>query len=260
MKWFSDLKIRTKLLASFALVAAIAGLIGWVGLSGVSKINASSSQMYADRLVPIRDLGYANAALLISRTETRNMLLDKQIGGRQKFVDLALAESKKVDGYIDSYSKTYLTKEEQELLPKFKTAWEQYQKVREKGLTAALNGRDAAALEVFDGEAKQYMTECRQTLRALIDINARLAEGNEKDNEAAAASTKTMILVFISVGVLLAIGIGLLLARLIGKPLRTMQSAAERLAAGDVNVRVDLRHQGRTGWVGSSLPRHDRSD
>ena len=59
-----------------------------------------------------------------------------------------------------------------------------------------------------------------------------------KRGKRAAATTK--ILGFIAVGVLFALGIGLFIARAIGKPLRDMQFAAEKLALGDVNVNVEL--------------------
>ena len=95
-------------------------------------------------------------------------------------------------------------------------------------------------MEIINGEAKVPQDEARQALRSLIDINARVAETTEKSNEAAAASTRNVILIAIGLGVLLALGLGLLIARLVGKPVRAMQEAAEKLALGEVNVHVDL--------------------
>jgi len=60
MKWFYDLKIGSKLLASFTLVAAIAGVIGWIGLSKVGQMKATGATLYSDRLIPIQDLAFAN--------------------------------------------------------------------------------------------------------------------------------------------------------------------------------------------------------
>ena len=104
MKWFHDLKIGTKLLSSFAVVAAIAGLIGWVGLAGISDMKARSAATYADRLVPIRDLGYANAAFLIARTEVRSMMGTKDKAKRREYVAIIEAETKKTEAYIETYS------------------------------------------------------------------------------------------------------------------------------------------------------------
>jgi methyl-accepting chemotaxis protein len=240
VKWFSDLRIGTKLLSSFLLLAAIAGLIGWVGFSGVSKISANVTAIYNDNLVPIRDLGYANAALLNARTETRNMLLDKQVAGRQKYVDLMYAGDKTMDDNLEAYSKTIRNNEEKQLFSKLGLALAQYRRSRAKSTDLLLKGQDAAAWEVVSGEATVSMTECRNTLAALIDLNARLAEADETADVAVAASTKNMVLIFMGVGVLMAIGLGLFLARLIGNPVREMQAAAERLALGDVDVNIEL--------------------
>ena len=240
MKWFNDLKIGTKLLASFVLVAAIAGLIGWVGLSGLGEMKTRADSVYADRLVPIRDLGYANAALLIARTEVRNFLAAKQEAKRREHVAAIAAEAKKVKTYLEAYGKTVLVKEEQETLPKFQAAFDQYMKQCEAAFALAFNGKEAQALAIIDGEALQSQAEARTNLRSLIDINARIADQEQKANDESAAAARMKILIFIGVGVLLAIGIGLLLSRIIGNPVRAMQAAAEKLALGDVNVNVDL--------------------
>src|SRR4029077_16289886 len=119
LKWFSDLKIGTKLLAGFFAVALIAGLIGGVGLSGINELNASAATTYTEQLVPIRDLGYANAAFLIARTEIRSMMGTKDRSKRAEFVSTIDAETRKTEAYIATYSKTSMVKEEQETLPKF---------------------------------------------------------------------------------------------------------------------------------------------
>jgi len=253
MKWFSDLKIGTKLLGGFALVAVIAGLIGWVGLSGMSDMSKRSASMYANQLTPIRDLGYANAALLISRVAVGDIFDSKDPDKRQELAGIIDAESKKVDGYIEAYGKTVLTKEEQETLLKFQTPWEQYQKLRAKGIALALSGQDAKATAIFDGEAKLSQAEARKNLRALIDINVRIAEQENKANEAAAATARNMILVFLGFGVLAAIGLGMLLARIIGNPLRAMQAAADKLATGDVNVSIELDSKDELGALARAL-------
>ena len=253
MKCFHDLKIGTKLLSSFAVVAAIARLIGWVGLAGISSMKTRSASLYYDKLVPIRDLGYANAAFLTARTEIRSMLGVKDKSKRKEFVDIVDAETKKTEAYILSYSKAAMVKEEQETLPKFQSAFDQYKKLRARIIDLSLAGKDAEALALADGEAREAQTEARKNLRELIDINVRYAELDEKTNEANAASATTKIIGFIAVGVLFAFGIGLFIARAIGKPLREMQFAAEKLAVGDVNVNVELETRDELGALANAF-------
>jgi methyl-accepting chemotaxis protein len=253
LKRLNDLKIATKLLAGFAAVAAVVGLIGWVGLSGVNELKASGNRMYAESLVPIRDLGYANAAFLIARTEIRNMMGTKERAKRPEFVEIINSETRKTEAYIEKYSKTNLGKEERETLPKFQAAFEQYKKLRSRVIELSLNGKDAEALALADGEARDVQSEARKNLRELIDINARLAEEMQKSNEANAASTTGKILVFIAIGVLLAAAFGIVMASVIGRPLRAMQLAAEKLAVGDVNVTVELDSNDELGALAKSF-------
>jgi methyl-accepting chemotaxis protein len=113
-----------------------------------------------------------------------------------------------------------LTKAEQETLPKFRAAFEQYKTLRARLIELSLAGKDDQAMALADGEARQAQSEARTQLRTLIDINAREAESEEKLNQDAAAATKTKILIFIAAGILFALGMGLFIARAIGKPLR----------------------------------------
>ncbi|WP_333656558.1 MCP four helix bundle domain-containing protein, partial [Dissulfurispira sp.] len=59
MKWFNNLKMRTKLLASFAVMAFIVILLGVVSIRGIgiTKMKQGMETLYADRLVPAIDLG-----------------------------------------------------------------------------------------------------------------------------------------------------------------------------------------------------------
>src|SRR5512135_470260 len=62
-----------------------------------------------------------------------------------------------------------------------------------------------------------------------------------------------MILALLAGGVLIALGLGFLISRLIGNPVRAMQAAAEKLAQGDVNVRVDLESNDELGMLAASF-------
>jgi len=248
MKWFCDLKIGSKLLVSFALVSFIAGLIGWVGLSGMTQMKTRGESLYANNLVPIKDLAYANIALLNVRTEVRMLFTTKENVKRQQYAANIDTESRRVDDYIAAYLKSRLRKEEEEGISKFQPAWDAYKKLVAKIVALSLDGQDSRAVEIMNSEALlQTVAEARKNLRALIDMNVRFADEEQKANGELAASARTKILLAIAFGVLMAVGLGLLLARLIGQPLQTMQAAAARLARGDVEVTIESTSQDETG-------------
>jgi methyl-accepting chemotaxis protein len=240
MKWLNDKHVRTKLMVSFVLVAAIAGIIGWVGYSSVKELEARSETIYADRLVPIRDLGYANAAFLLTRTEVWQMMGTNDKAKRREHIAVIEAETKKMDGYLEAYAKTVLVKEEQETLPLFLSSYSEYLKHRGRIFELALNGQDAKAWDVIYNAALPVQVETRRLLRKLIDINARVGEEEQQAATAAAASAVKKIIGINVIGIALALFLGWILSRVIGQPLVKMQHAAEQLAAGDVDVQIDL--------------------
>jgi methyl-accepting chemotaxis protein len=253
LRRFNDLRIGTKLQAGFTVVAVIAGINGWVGLSGTNAMKARSAAEYSRRLVPIRDLGYANAAMLNARTDVRNLLMSTTPPLRGKYAESVAAESKNVDSYLEAYGKTVLLKEERETLNNFSSAFGRYKKLRDQAIALCLSGQTGKAIPIVDGPARELQTEARTNLRRLIDINSREAQASEKENQEAAASTGTKLVGFIVAGFLASISIGFLLARAIGQPLRAMQAAAEKLASGDVDVNVELESEDELGALAHSF-------
>lgn len=74
MNWYYNLKVSYKLLLGFITISIITILVGYLGYSGIVQVSANQDTLYLDRLIPIQDLGYANAALLISRGDVVAML------------------------------------------------------------------------------------------------------------------------------------------------------------------------------------------
>ena len=57
MQWFNDLKLATKLILAFLVVATIAGIIGFIGTRSVNTVNDMMTDIYKNQLVPINDIG-----------------------------------------------------------------------------------------------------------------------------------------------------------------------------------------------------------
>jgi methyl-accepting chemotaxis protein len=253
MNWFKDLKIRTKLLISFLFIAILTGIVGFVGYTSLISLGQNQHTMYVDRLEPIRDLGYANAALLIARGDVRSLMDEETKNGREKFANGIRTETRKVDSLIEKYSRTILVNEAEETLPKFSAAWNQYKPLRDKAVELALNFRDNEAKNILDNEARTSLTEARKNLRALIDINARIAEELDSTSDVEASNSETLILIFVIGAIIIAIFIGLFLANFISKAIKqvleqmeslsnidmaNVAKGSEQLANGDLNINI----------------------
>jgi len=247
MNWFKNLKIRTKLLMSFVLVAVITLIVGYTGYSGIDGISKNQNTMYVDRLIPIRDLGYANAALLTGGGDLVAMLGTDDLNKRKEYVTSIRSQSQKVDELIEAYSKTVLVKEEEETLPKFLAAWNEYKRLREGAIEYLLSMKDNEAKQILYGESLPHQLEARKNLTTLIDINAKVASELDVATDASVSSASTFLMILVIVAALLAVGLGFFISKIIGNPVNKLAAIADRLAVGDVNVSVNPQTKDELG-------------
>ena len=251
LKLLNDLKIGTKLLAGFFLVAAMSGLIGWVGLTDMNEMKKRGDSMYADKLVPIRDLSRADASLLLSQSAFRDLLLARNPAEHKTAMELMRTLEQKFDQDWATYKSGHLYKEEQDIVPRFESLLADYRSASKRAVALALEEKDNAALELLHTDMLRPHDEARKNLRALIEVNARLADEDQKANTASTAASTRIILLVIAIGILLAIGMGVFLSRKIGGSLRTIQKSAENMALGDVGCEHHARQQGRIRGFGN---------
>src|SRR4051812_39535958 len=109
MGWFKDLKLFTKLIVAFVVVASFAGAIGVIGLWDMSRLNASNEDMYANQLIPIRALGQLNAETQVNRVLVRDLLMEPDVTARQRISDAIETHAKAVTETLDTYKKTQLS-------------------------------------------------------------------------------------------------------------------------------------------------------
>ncbi|MDP3150771.1 MAG: methyl-accepting chemotaxis protein [Ignavibacteria bacterium] len=253
MKWFKNQKIRVKLLISFVLVAVITLIVGYTGYSGIDGISKNQNTMYVDNLIPIRDLGYANAALLTARGDLVAMLGTDDMNKRKEYVASIRSQSIKVDELAEAYSKTVLVKEEEETLPKFLAAWNEYKRLREGAIEYLLSMKDNEAKQIIYGESLPHQLEARKNLTTLIDINTKVAGELDVATNANVSSASTFLMALVIAAALLAVGLGLFISKIVGNPVKNLSDAADRFAAGDKNVTVKVDSEDEFGTLATAF-------
>ena len=249
MKWFQDLKLSKKLLLSFLLVAGIAAAIGYEGLTSANRIAAGSNMIYANSLVPIRELAAARGAFLDARIRTRAAFSVPAVEERRKHYAAYKQDYDDIANHLDKYFKTDLSEAEKPLVPKLQESLAEYHRVTEPVFDLSFVHKDVEAERILNGKAIEYAAAASEQLQQLIDINNGLAEDQQKKNRELAASATQKIVIFLVLGVLSAAGLGWILTRLITGPVRKLGDAATRLTSGDVNIEITSDAQDEIGTL-----------
>lgn len=77
MNGFNNLKVGTKLIASFLIVAAIAALVGILGIATMRKIDAAGARMYERVTLPLGDLSFMSVSFQRVRINLRDAIESK---------------------------------------------------------------------------------------------------------------------------------------------------------------------------------------
>ncbi|MBI2419648.1 MAG: MCP four helix bundle domain-containing protein [Ignavibacteriales bacterium] len=240
MKWFYNLKIGKKLVLSFSALALIMVLIAYTGYSSIKEIDEATGTLYADRVIPMQDLGGANTAMLASFGEIKNAYLTQSLEERNIIIRNTLLDAAVTDSLVEKYSQTYLLKSEEENLAIFRASWKEYKALRDNVIELLRKFEDKAAAEISNTKAREQKDIVHKTLDKLIDINAKEADRINKANLVIADNAQMMMMILIGLGAFIAIGAAVLLSRIIGNPLRKTVEMIQELKMGHLDRRLNI--------------------
>lgn len=257
MKWFSNLRIRNKILLSSAMFIVIILIMAGQSYYNNTVNSAAFQELYNDRLIPIRRLN----VLMINNLQRRINMLQEIIAyeeGDMAEVQRRIDYSKELvdenQGIWDNYMKTYITPEEKVLADDF---WKQYNddaKVADR-FGAAINAGNIDRAKVLSDEWLKGYSSTRDALSKLIDYNQDRSEQMAQEERARAQVTQFVVL-GLSIGALvLGIVITITLDRFVAVPIRNATERVKDIAEGegDLTKRVEVNSNDEVGELAGWL-------
>lgn len=259
MNWFNNLKISTKLILSFLLVAIISGVVGFMGIQGLNELKASLSRVNNQMLPSIQTLLTINQAQTAVKAAERTIF--SQLENKEQYdkeVGNIANEYNTAEEAWAVYESLDYTEEEKKIWDQFTVAWTNWKSSQQEfmNLVAEYYTYDPQDTELIrDIEEKitnqtlnitsKSFRETETLLNSIIDINEKEAVKEENRATQAGKTVTIILLSVIGAGLLISITLGIFIARRISKPIISMVEAANGLAQGDVsiNIKVDTKDE-----------------
>jgi methyl-accepting chemotaxis protein len=222
MKWFHNIQISKKLTLVFMFFAFITALVGFIGYRMTTMVMTAMDETYAERLVPIRDLGYANAALLMVRGDVRNTLAARDPQSQEKYMQSVRQQSAVVDSIFAVYRTLPHSQQELDTFTVITEHWKSYQQLCREAFTLVDQNRTEEAAAFFDGPARKHMIPARNSLRSLIEMNSVRAELLDRESDRDARNGASVLLTMLIGSSLLSLFMGLFIARTIANPVKVV--------------------------------------
>jgi len=253
MNAFNNLKVGTKLVASFILVALVALAIGLFGITQIRQIDAEDTKLYAKVTVPLGDL--ANIAVLFQRTRInlRDAVETRDPAERQLYLDTISKLRQQISEKSDKFEKNIISDKARATFDEFKKTRASYVELSDQVVRLSQEKREAEATALLKGEAKKAALHEQELLDRLLSSKEEQGQQTSDQNTLVANRASHVMTVLVVLGVLLAVALGLFISRSITGPLAQAVTVANRLASGDLSTDLAAGSRDEIGQLMAAL-------
>jgi methyl-accepting chemotaxis protein len=227
--------VKGKLLGLSAILLAFMVAIGALSIINLGSVNALGASMYADRAVPLYQLGEASTQFMnLRRFAAYGVAVMDDPTAQAAITDGIATAKTAIDAQITAYAATYLLDTEKAGLASFRTNYADYLAGLDKVRAATLGQDGAAALKEVQALAKVGASTSAD-LQGLSKINSDEAARLSAQIASTFDSSRNLTILALLAAMLVGFGIAYWLARRVVKGVtdvqRTLGSLTDNCAA-----------------------------
>lgn len=247
-----SMKLSTKLIGSFVIVAVITLVVGIIGINGIGEIGKGLQDLGQNSLPSVEGL------LVMMQAQSDVVVGERGILNDRIFADPSTRNAQyewmkrawvKFEEGWKRYEETPQSDQEALEWKNFQKAYENWKQehekfigISEKKLTMQKSGSDSIqnghiADELFEQAliSRKYFLESNEHLSALVEMNKKMAATSVEKGFATAKSANTMGIIGMVVGFALALALGIFLSTSVSKQLNRiisgLSSGSEQVAS-----------------------------
>jgi len=253
MSWFYNLKVSAKLLIGFMIVAIIACVIGIVGITNIKSIDNADTQLYEDNALGLQYAGDANGLFQRIRVNCLKILLVTDENTRSEYMDKIENYIANADIAFKNYEEGIKEEDDQALFNELKPMWEEYKSIAQSSVELIKSGKDEEARKLILEDSDSQIGVLNDEFTKIFEYNSSAAKEKSDNNEKKASSATSIMIIVICIGIIMAVFLGVFISRIISKPVKKLEVAAEKLALGDVNVKIEATSKDEIGNLMSAF-------
>lgn len=252
MLFIKDLKIRTKLLTAFIIMAVLVAAVGFIGMRSLSTVENNSEKMYSMHLQSVQILSDIKQSLFSIKSDVVELVYSKDVSAKdtlKKDIELNTDLDNK---NIQEFEKLNLSSDESQVWTNFKKLLEQYRTMRDSVIKQVDAGNYDSALTEYQ-QISAVRDEMMKSLDELVNYSIENAkEGNSENAIVYSASSKMAMILMIG-GMLFAIAVGLILSKDIHAPLAEIVDFARNIANFDLSHNYTVSRKDELGITSEAL-------
>ncbi len=247
-----NLKLRTKLIGGFLLVAVIALIIGVFGYIQIHRLDAADIRMYREITEPLKNLSEISTAFQRIQVNSRDLMLAEK-EDQEEFVDRIAELFNAINKEAALYEKTIFSERGRKLFNDFKDGKAEYTKVLPKFISLIEKGKKEEAIDLLKKELFPASRKMQGALASMTEGKIKQGKLLADDNAALADKSGWIMLGLAIAGSILAFVLGTIITSSIATPVAALSADARRLADGDLQVSITVNSSDEIGLLADSF-------
>ncbi|WP_411347240.1 methyl-accepting chemotaxis protein [Paenibacillus sp. WLX2291] len=249
MKFTIQMKLLTGFIAVILLLMAISAL----SLLGINGLNVQVKNIDEKSMPSVSLLGIMNGDVSDVERLVLNIAVERNTSEVKSLEESLTSLLKKIDTERAQYATMAQTDETKQLIAAFNTNYESYAKLIPNMVTAGQNN-DMETMSSLHSTAYQLWYTANDTLTQLITLENDQSSASTAAAVQLSSKTITNIVIISIVAILLGLLIAFFIARLVSRPVKQLQTAAERIANGDLTGEdIVIKNRDEIGLLAGSF-------
>jgi len=253
MKKLTRLNIGQRLGLGFGVVILLMLALTVIGVYRLNQINGNIRSIANDSYPRTVMANTVKGALDETARSMRNLLFMSTVDEIRGELDSIAHAGGVIDETLKRLAGDTTSAEGKRMLDAVNAARAQYTPVLTNFLAAVKDGQVEQARDLILPEIAPYQVAYFKALDNLISFQGRGMEQAGKEAEHVSGAASVLMIAMASIATLLAVLVGYSVMRSITRPLNAAINIAERVAGGDLSVRVESTAQDETGKLLAAL-------
>ena len=236
-----NMKVRAKLIVSFAIVAILAMAVGIIGIYGMRQIADSGSYMTESTVVPMPWLSKVEETLLTARIHVREMIIASMLGdfsrveSEFRYIVSVLTE---MEGHMDEYMSLITDSEVRQLFEEAGMIYRNDLTPVVLSLYAASQTGDVQTIRSALQLCIVYSDLILENYTRCFEIMVSYAQSLSLGADELSTTLLTVIIIALIIAFISTIFLAIYISSMISGPIGLLNGAFEKVSTGDLTPRL----------------------
>jgi methyl-accepting chemotaxis protein len=256
MRWFVNLKMKTKLLTAFFGLLFLTAVCGGVGVVQMRNLGEQMDEIAAVAMPTIMSALEARTAILTMQRDLRQGLLAVGAEANARWQASYKAAEERFAAETAKLEKLLSLPEGKAKLAAMTQSYETWTPIRTRIAELGKADQNEAAKELLLSEDNGKALQAVNTaLEDLVKFEEALVNNIVQKSQATAAVALTVMFLCLGAAICLGLSLAFLLARLLTRPLQQTVTVLEALATGDLTQQLTVDTTDEIGQMAQALNR-----